>query len=224
LLKRYLEKGVRIFQGYACTESGGFATMSYWPLAFEKPHLCGPTSQNIDLIIADDELAEVEPGTVGEILVRGPQIFSGYWRKPQETEDSFFNGWFRTGDMGRLDEHGNLEVVDRKKNMIISGGVNIYPAEIERAMSAMLPGSELAVFGVEDQRWGERVVAIIVSDDEMNLSGLKAECKALLGDYKCPREFILSPVALPRTATGKVSRKELLDYYDRYQPQTAAEA
>jgi fatty-acyl-CoA synthase len=166
------------------------------------------------MTIRDEDDNLLVANEIGEICLRGPQVMAGYWRNQEETAKALRGGWLRTGDLGRTDENGFLQVVDRKKNMLISGGVNIYPAEVERAMASLLPNREFATFGVPDSKWGERLVALIEGADTTDLEALKRDCRDLLGDYKAPREIWLTSEPLPRTATGKISRRDLLSTYN----------
>ena len=150
----------------------------------------------------------------GEIVVRGPNVMKGYWKRPDETEKTLRNGWLHTGDIGRFDQEGYLYIVDRKKDMIISGGFNVYPTEVENALTKHPAISEVGVFGIPDDQWGETVCAHIVLNP-----GESAEAEEIidfagnhLARYKKPRriEFVSS---LPRTPSGKVLRRQLREPY-----------
>jgi acyl-CoA synthetase (AMP-forming)/AMP-acid ligase II len=164
--------------------------------------------------IADDGGTEVGPEETGEIQLRGPNIMVAYWNKPDATAETLLEGgWLRTGDIGRLDHDGYLFVVDRAKDMLISGGLNVYPAEIERVLSG-LPGLvEVAVIGVPDERWGETPAVIAVTDGELTGDQILAACSGRLADYKLPRYLVTRAEPLPRNMSGKVLKRELRDTY-----------
>jgi long-chain acyl-CoA synthetase len=155
-------------------------------------------------------LSDVEPGRVGEIWVRGPTVMTGYWRKPGLTAETIVDGWLRSGDAGYLDRDGYLYLHDRVKDMIVSGGENIYPAEIENALAAHPAVLESAVIAVPDERWGETPKALVVRLPGADVTDrqLIAHCKERLASYKCPTsvEWIAE---LPRNAAGKVLKKTL---------------
>ena len=161
---------------------------------------------------SDDQ--PVPTGEIGEILVGGPQNMTGYWNRPAESAAALRNGWLHTGDLGRVDEEGYLYVVDRAKDMLISGGLNVYPAEIERRL-ASLPGiAEVAVIGVPDERWGETPAVIAVGDDTMvTPSAVLDACTADLADFKLPRYLVVRDAPLPRNMSGKVLKRTLQAEY-----------
>jgi fatty-acyl-CoA synthase len=158
--------------------------------------------------VVDPDGLDVPQGGTGEIWVRGPQVMSGYWNNPEATSVAITDGWLRTGDLGRYDSDGLLEVVDRLKDLIISGGLNVYPAEVER-VAADFPGvAEVGAFGVPDDRWGE-VVALTVRGNDVRADDLIAFCRSKIADYKTPRIVLLVEEPLPRGTSGKVLRREL---------------
>jgi fatty-acyl-CoA synthase len=160
--------------------------------------------------IVDDDMKDVPPGEVGEIVYRGPSVMSGYWQNPEATAEAFRGGWFHSGDLVRADEEGFLYVVDRKKDMIITGGENVYCAEVENALAAHPAVAELAVIGAPHERWGETPVAVAVLAPGMSLTaaGLREWGTGRLARYKLPT--VLHVVdALPRNASGKVMKTAL---------------
>ncbi|MBS0341218.1 MAG: AMP-binding protein, partial [Proteobacteria bacterium] len=159
----------------------------------------------------DDELPH---GQVGEIVARGPMVMQGYWNRPAETEAALRGGWMHTGDGGYMDEHGFLYVVDRMKDMIVSGGENVYSAEVENAIAQMPQVLMSAVIGVPDDRWGERVHAVIVLRPGMQASPeeVMAHCKEQIASYKCPRSVEFRD-ALPLSAAGKLQKFQLREPY-----------
>lgn len=154
------------------------------------------------------------PGEVGEIIVRGPNVMKGYWRRPDATREVVVDGWLHTGDLGRTDDRGFIFVVDRKRDMVISGGVNIYPREIEDVMAAHPAVSEVAVFGVPDDHWGEALAAAVVlrADVPATVADLLAFCRDRVGGYKVPKRVEIVSV-LPRNPSGKVLKTELRKSY-----------
>lgn len=160
--------------------------------------------------IVDEEDREVPTGQVGEIVARGPMVMKGYWNRPAETEAALRGGWMHTGDGGRMDEHGFLFVVDRMKDMIVSGGENVYSAEVENAIAQLPQVLMAAVIGVPDDRWGERVHAVIVRREGMALEAdtVIAHCREQIATYKCPRSVEFRD-ALPLSAAGKLQKFQL---------------
>ena len=197
LLRTYQRKGVLIRQAYGLTEATALVAMLPPALATTKPKAAGLPVLHTEVRLAD-----------GEILVRGPQVMAGYWGDDAATGKAIVDGWLHTGDLGRLDEDGLLEIVDRKNDLIISGGLNVYPAEIERVL-AEFPGMvEAAVVGVPDQRWGEVPAAIVRGAAPFDEAALIAHCRGLLADYKTPRHVVVVDEPLPRSMSGKVLRRE----------------
>jgi fatty-acyl-CoA synthase len=161
--------------------------------------------------IVDDAMNDVAPGEVGEIVYRGPGVMLGYWNRPEATAEAFAGGWFHSGDLVREDEDGFLYVVDRKKDMIISGGENIYCAEVENVLAAHPTVADVAVVGAPDERWGETPVAVVVAQDPAappTLDDLLEWCKPRLASYKKPTKLLLLE-DLPRNASGKVLKPVL---------------
>jgi acyl-CoA synthetase (AMP-forming)/AMP-acid ligase II len=160
--------------------------------------------------VVDDEGADCPPGTVGEIVIKGDQVLMGYWRNPEATAKSFIDGWFKSGDLGRWDEDGYLYIVDRKKDMILTGGENVYPREVEEVLYEHPAVIEAAVIGCPDPVWGEKVVAVVCARSGTDLSGeeLIAFCKARIASYKKPKHVAFVDV-LPKNASGKVLKREL---------------
>jgi len=154
-------------------------------------------------------------GAVGEIRVRGPNTMLGYWNKPQETKAALRDGWVHTGDAGRMDEEGFVYIVDRVKDMIVSGGENVYSAEVENAVAKHPAVSQCAVLGVPHDKWGEAVHALVILKPGRRASAeaIIAHCHTLIAGYKCPRsiEFRLDP--FPLSGAGKVLKRELRKPY-----------
>jgi acyl-CoA synthetase (AMP-forming)/AMP-acid ligase II len=151
---------------------------------------------------------ELPRGEVGEVLCRGPMVTTGYWRNPEATAAAFRDGWFRTGDAGRMQADGTLAIVDRLKDMIISGGENVYCAEVEAVLRAHPAVAQAAVVGVPDLRWGEAVHAFVVPKGAADEDTLRAWCRQQLAGYKCPRGYSIV-AELPLSAAGKVLKHKL---------------
>jgi fatty-acyl-CoA synthase len=211
-IRSWLSEGICMVDGFGMTEAGTVLGMPIESeIIAEKAGSAGLPAPTLSLRIVAEDGLEVPAGNVGELQIRGPNVTPGYWRRPSETEAAFTNdGWFRTGDLGRRDADGFVFLVDRKKDMFISGGENVYPAEVEAALAAHPDIAEAAVFGVPDARWGEIGHAAIVLREGANADAraILAHCEGLLARYKLPRAIHLLE-ALPRTASGKVVKAEL---------------
>lgn len=204
--------GVQISEGYGMSEASPSVTGCRLWGAPRKYGSAGQPYLGVQLRIVDDEGRDMPRGERGEILVAGPGIARGYFRQPELTAQTFRNGWLYSGDIGYLDEDGYLYVVDRKKEMIISGGYNIYPREIEEVAHAVEGIYEVAAIGVPDDRLGERIVAYVVLEAGASVpeETLLQRCGDQLARYKVPREVRFLD-ALPRNATGKIDRRRLRD-------------
>ncbi len=191
-------------------------------LAGEEPYRARLSSVGVPVVgvqaeIRDAHGREVASGEVGEVWVRGPNVMLGYWRRPAETADALRDGWYRTGDAGRVDDEGYLYLVDRMKDMIISGAENVYSIEVEAALLEHASVSEAAVFGVPDERWGEAVHAVVVPREGFTLDPeeLVSHCRARIAGYKVPRTIEVRTVALPRSAAGKLLKRDLREPFWR---------
>jgi long-chain acyl-CoA synthetase len=207
---------LNFFQAYGMTEVSCTATV-LGPEFHKGEHRAagrhrgaGQPIATAEVIIADEEGQPAPTGQVGEILVRGQGLMLGYWNQPALTADALRGGWMHTGDGGRIDDHGVLYVVDRIKDMIVSGGENVYSAEVESALSLHPDVAQCAVIGVPDERWGERVHAIVVARPGSDLTDRAVidHCRTLIAAYKSPRSVEFKP-ALPLSAAGKVLKAEL---------------
>jgi acyl-CoA synthetase (AMP-forming)/AMP-acid ligase II len=165
-------------------------------------------------VVSADTGDECPIGQVGEIRVRGAAVMPAYYRAQEETEAAFEDGWFCTGDGGYLDEDGYLFLTDRVKDMIVSGGENVYPIEVEEALASHADVSEVAVIGLPDERWGEVVTAVVVvrGEHEIDQDALVAHARERLAGYKLPRQIHVAD-QLPKTPTGKVLKRELRGTY-----------
>jgi acyl-CoA synthetase (AMP-forming)/AMP-acid ligase II len=203
---------VRLAQAYGMTELAPVATM-LGPEDHDDPVLrrsAGRAAPHALVKIVDAEDNEVPRGTVGEIVVSGGHVMLGYWGKPAETAAAVVDGWMHTGDGGRMDDNGYVFVVDRIKDMIVSGGENVYSAEVESAITTHPSVAAVAVIGVPDDRYGEGVHAVVVlrPGASLELDGLREHCKERTAGYKCPRSMELVD-ALPVSGAGKVLKREL---------------
>jgi acyl-CoA synthetase (AMP-forming)/AMP-acid ligase II len=208
------------FQAYGLTETAGAVSINL-PAnhrgaagARGLVRSVGRAGLGAEIRVVDESGRELPRGEVGEIVVRGPMVTRGYWKLPEVTARAFRDGWFRTGDGGRMDAQGHLFIVDRLKDMIITGGENVYSAEVEAALRSHAAVADAAVIGVPDARWGEAVHAVVVlrqdADADPATVGelLQAWCRQRLAGYKCPRSFSLTD-ALPLSAAGKVLKTVL---------------
>jgi long-chain acyl-CoA synthetase len=172
---------------------------------------CGKAVLMAEVRIADAEDNEVPRGTVGEVQVRGPNIMLGYWNKPEQTSAALRGGWYHSGDGGIMDDEGYVYIVDRLKDMIISGGENIYSAEVESAISTLDGVAEVAVVAIPDERWGEAVHAVVVPRAGRTVTEAQviAHCRELIAGFKCPRSVDIRDMPLPLSGAGKVLKTEL---------------
>lgn len=215
LVQRYAKKGVVIRQQFGVSENCGAVFCPDRESAMLRPHSCGPALPGIEAEVRDDDDNPVPDGTIGEICIRSPQLMDEYWRNPEATRTAMAGGWYHTGDLGYIDEHGGLVVADRKKNMIISGGVNIYPAEIERAMMTIDDVVEVVVFGLPSSAWGSEVTAIVHAPAHRDNTAIMAACRELLGPMKAPKRVVMSAERLPRTSSDKIARSDLQALYEQ---------
>ena len=213
LLKDYLDRGITISQCYGQTET---STITWLPLKEAKRKLgsVGIPVFHGNVKIVNKEGSEVRPGEVGEIIVSGPILMTGYWRRPQQTEETIKNGWLHTGDLAKLDEEGFIYVVDREKDMFISGGENVYPAEVEKIYLENPKILNVAVVGVPDEKWGEVGIVFIVMKKGEKLTEEEALklCEGRIARYKIPRHLVFL-ADLPITASQKVKRNKLKEDY-----------
>ncbi len=202
-----------IRDSYGATEFN-FATVLQPEDLERKLGSVGRAHVNAEVRILNEQGQEVPPGEVGEICVRGPQVMREYFQDPQGTKEAFHQGWFRTGDLGKMDAEGFLYIVDRRTDMIISGGENIYPREIEEVLYAHEKIAEAAVIGVPDPLWGEAVRAIIVPKPGAGLTEQEVIdfCVQRLAGYKKPRSVIFAD-SLPKNPSNKVLKRILKERY-----------
>ncbi|MFI8992657.1 long-chain-fatty-acid--CoA ligase [Streptomyces sp. NPDC053542] len=203
------------YSAFGQTEMSPTTTMLRAEDAVRKMGSVGTALPGIEVRIVDEEMRDVPAGEVGEIVYRGPTTMLGYWNKPAETAAAFAGGWFHSGDLCRMDEEGFIYVVDRKKDMIISGGENIYCAEVEAAIDAHPGVAEVAVIGVDHPKWVQTPRAVVVPADPANPPAEKElidHCRARLASYKKPTSVVFV-TAMPRNASGKIQKFRLRERY-----------
>jgi long-chain acyl-CoA synthetase len=200
---------VSILEGYGLSETSPVATFNRIDRE-RKPGSIGLPVWGVDVRIIDLEDDDVPQGELGEIVIRGHNVMKGYYKKPAATEDAFRNGWFHTGDIGRKDEDGYVYIVDRVKDMIIRGGFNVYPREIEETLVAHPDVSLAAVIGIPHDQYGEEIKAVVVRKEGATATEAEiiAWAKENMAAYKYPREIVFRDT-LPMNATGKILKTEL---------------
>jgi long-chain acyl-CoA synthetase len=219
--------GCPLIQLYGLTETSPLLTMMaprYLAFAGEEAAVrrlasCGRAVPGVQVRVVNDQGADVQPGEVGEIMARGPNIMQGYWNKPAETAAAFRHGWFCTGDLATVDDEQFIFMVDRKKDMIITGGENVYSTEVENALYQHPAVLEAAVIGVPDERWGEAVLALVVLKPHATATDtdLIEHCRGLIAHYKCPRRLEIRPEPFPQSGSGKILKASLRESYWRGQ-------
>jgi len=209
----------QLYEAYGSTE-GGVVTILKPEDQLKKLGSIGCETLGTDLIKLLDGNGEPVPiGGVGEIFSCGPMLFSGYYKLPEKTAQSFRGKYFSAGDMGRMDADGYYSIVDRKDNMIITGGEHVYPSEVEELVGGHHAVDDCACIGMPDEKWGEKVAVVVVlksgaSGAEINEQDIKEYCKKNLSTYKCPKEVLfIEPDAMPRTATGKILHRKLREKF-----------
>jgi fatty-acyl-CoA synthase len=215
LLSRWAEKGVLLRQIYGMTEAGGVATATLETEALEHPDSCGTGSIFTEVRVMGEDGSLLGPGEAGELVVRGPGVTPGYWDDPESTAAAIRNGWLHSGDLGTCDEQGRITFVDRVKDLIISGGINISPVELESVVGGLDGVAEVAVIAAHDPRFGETPAAIITvaEDTALDETAVIAHCEKVLSDYKVPRYVVLRPEPLPRLPSGKLNKREIREEY-----------
>jgi fatty-acyl-CoA synthase len=205
-----LFRSARYIDAYGLTESCSGDTMMEAGRELEKIGSTGRALGHVEIEIRDESGAPLPPGSTGEICLRGPKVTRGYWRDPSRTAVSFYDEWFRTGDVGYLDDEGFLYLTDRLKDMIISGGENIASSEVERVILELASVREVAVIGQADEKWGEVPVAYVALEPEASLDfeALSRHCRAKLASFKTPKALYLKE-ALPRNPSGKILKRLL---------------
>ena len=198
---------------YGTTETAPIATIlphEERVLDCAQGHSCGQPAVGVEVVVRDLATGvPVSTGTVGEVAIRGENVMRGYWNKPEATAAALCDGWYRTGDLGYMDDHSYLYLVDRAKDMIVSGGENVYSTEVEEVLFRHPAVLEAAVFGIPDERWGEVVHAVVVPRDDVTEADLLGHCRGLIAGYKLPKRIDLRTEPLPKSGAGKVLKREL---------------
>ncbi len=207
--------GAELAEVYGATELSPLATcLRHEQDLVDSPRArsCGQPIPGIELLVLDEDGRECEPGRVGEVTVNGPNVMAGYWNKPEQTAAVLGERGYRTGDLGHMDEEGYLFLVDRSKDMIVSGGENVYSTEVEEVLYRHPAVLEAAVFGVPDERWGEAVHAVVVPREahaQVDPAELVDFCRQHIAGYKLPKAIELRAEPLPKSGPGKVLKREL---------------
>jgi long-chain acyl-CoA synthetase len=202
---------LKLIQGYGLSETGFLTGLQDHEHTEDRLMSCGRTCPGVDLRVVDESGKELEAGGRGELVVRGANVMRSYWNNPEETKPAFRDGFFRTGDVGYRDANGYFYILDRLKDMIVTGGENVYSGEVEAVIYQHPAVREAAVFGIPDPRWGELVAACVVRRPGKTLSEdeLIAHCRRALANYKVPRRVELSDAELPKSGTGKILKRIL---------------
>jgi long-chain acyl-CoA synthetase len=210
VLRSFEEKfGCKILEGYGLSETSPVASFNH-PDRERKVGSIGTPVAGVEMKVVDENDADVEQGEVGEIVIKGPNVMKGYWRNPDATAEAIKDGWFHTGDMAKVDDEGYFFIVDRKKEMILRGGYNVYPREIEEVLYEHPAVAEVAVVGVPDDKMGEEVGAAVVlkKGEDVSADDLRAYVKDKVASYKYPRRIWFVD-ELPKGPTGKILKREV---------------
>ncbi len=202
--------GIAVLEGYGLSETSPVASFNH-PDREQKPGSIGTPIRGVEMRVVDNADHEVAPGEVGEIIISGPNVMKGYWQRPEATAEAVRGGWFHTGDLARVDEDGYFYIVDRKKDMIIRGGYNVYPREIEEVLYEHPAVAEAAVIGLPHSSLGEEVAAAVVLKPGATASAeeLRVYVKGLVAAYKYPRHLWIAD-ALPKGPTGKIQKRDIV--------------
>ena len=212
LIEIYNDKNMQVVQGYALTETGGGGTFLLNEYAMSKIGSAGAPVMVCEVHVRDDA-GNISPRGTAEGLSRAPFVMKEYWNRPDATEEAFDNGWGRTGDIAEIDEDGFILIKDRIKDMIISGGENIYPAELENVIIAHPAINEVAVIGLPDEKWGEIACAVVVGDEaQASEEAIISHCAEKLSRYKLPKKVVFIE-AIPRNPAGKVLKRVLREQF-----------
>jgi long-chain acyl-CoA synthetase len=204
--------GAEMLHVYGTTETTPITTLlPHEERLLDTPLIrsCGQPAVGVEVRIMDKSEADVAPGEVGEIAVRSPSVMAGYWQKPEKTAEVMRADWYLTGDLGYQDETSHIYLVDRARDMIVSGGENIYSTEVENALATHHAVEEVAVFGVPDPHWGEAVYAVVFGQAQVTADELVAHCRERIARYKVPRCVELRTEPLPKSAAGKILKRDL---------------
>jgi len=204
--------GAELLHVYGTTETTPITTLlPHEERILDTPLVrsCGQPAMGVEMRVVNDATEDLPPGAVGQIAVRSPSVMAGYWRKPEATAEVMRGDWYLTGDLGYRDEESYIYLVDRAKDMIVSGGENIYSTEVEDALASHPAVREVAVFGVPDPRWGEAVYAVVFASQQVTADVLAAHCRQRIAGFKVPRRIELRAEPLPKSAAGKILKRDL---------------
>lgn len=216
VIEYFKGKGIPFMEGFGMTETAPIVSILKEEDTIRKIGSVGKPPIHVGVKIVDPTDREVPIGQVGELAIKGPNVTVGYWNKPEATKEALRSGWFYTGDLAKIDDEGYIYIVDRKKDMIISGGENIYPIEVEQVLVRMPNVKEVAVIGIPNEKWGEVIKAYIVLNSPrqtIKLDDIREYCDGRLARFKMPKEIELLD-ELPRNATGKVLKRALSKPYE----------
>jgi long-chain acyl-CoA synthetase len=205
---------------YGATETAPLATIlrnEQWIVDSDLGRSCGQAAAGVDVRIFDTDGHELLAGEIGEVVVRGTNVMQGYWKKPEQTAAVLRDGWYYTGDLGYMHERGYVFLVDRAKDMIVSGGENVYCTEVEEILYKHPAVLEAAGFGIPDEHWGEAVHAVVVPrpEQEVDAAALISFCREHIAGYKIPKGIDFQDEPLPKSGPGKVLKRELrLPYWE----------
>ena len=204
--------GAELLHVYGTTEATPIMTLlPHEERILDTPrvHSCGQPAVGVELRVVDSDRNDLPPGAVGELAARSPSVMAGYWQKPEQTAEVMLGDWYLTGDLGYADEESYIYLVDRVKDMIVSGGENIYSTEVENALSSHPGVDEVAVFAVPDPRWGEAVYAVVVCQTDVTPDELIEHCRTRIAHFKVPRHIELRTEPLPKSAAGKILKRDM---------------
>ena len=210
---------VKLVQVYGLSETGFLTGLQDHEHTEDRLLSCGRSCPGIDVRVVDDSGKEVGVGQRGELVARGANVMRGYWNSPDQTQLAFRDGMFRTGDIGYQDAHGFIYILDRLKDMIVTGGENVYSGEVEAVIYQHPAVHEVAVFGIPDVQWGEIVMACVALKPAATLSAdeLVAHCRRYLAGYKIPRRIEFTPGELPKGGSGKILKRALRERFWAHQ-------
>ena len=213
LIKTYQGMGIEIHQVYGLTETCGPGCLIIGDDAVERAGSCGKGFFHTEVRVVDDDGKDVTPGDTGEVVMKAPHIMLGYWNRPEATEETIVDGWLHTGDVATIDADGFVTIMDRVKDMLISGGENVYPAEIENVVLSHPGVADVGVIGVPSAKWGESPLAVVVRKDEsLTEADVMEWCKGKLAPFKLVKSVVFA-TDIPRNPSGKILKRILRDQY-----------
>jgi O-succinylbenzoate-CoA ligase len=213
LIKTYQEMGIEIHQVYGLTETCGPGCLIIGEDAVERAGSCGKAFFHTEVRVVNDDGHDVAPGDTGEVVIKGPHVMVGYWNRPEATAETIVDGWLHTGDVATMDADGFVTIMDRVKDMLISGGENVYPAEIENVVLSHPGVADVGVIGVPSEKWGESPLAVVVKkDDSLTEAEVMEWCKGKLAPFKLVKAVVFT-TEIPRNPSGKILKRLLRDQY-----------